>query len=128
MTDDPSKLPAAERLFQLDAWVQKNRSWIMSEENPPLKAIRQKAESVLRFKCSPSNIKACMQRHEIPVRRSKAEAELIQLREANSQLLDLIIKIAAYTNLPLPIAQELHEQYDLNSDIVDALKLNRRVG
>lgn len=115
----------AKRLFAIDAFISSNRGWVMSSENPTLQEIRKRAETQLGYKCSTNNIRDCMERQKIPVRRSAAEAELIQLRESNEKLRQVILRIAAYTNLPVPIAAELRESYNLNAEIVDALRLNR---
>ena len=127
MSTATKKLPSpAKRLFAIDAFVATNRTWIMSEENPSLTAIRRRAEVSLGHKCSTTTIRDCMERQKIPIRRSAAEAELIQLKEQNERLRQVILRIAAYTNLPAAIASELRDSYDLNVEIVDALRLNRK--
>jgi hypothetical protein len=115
------------QVFDLKDWVLTQRAWIMSEENPTLKMIRQRAEASLAFKCTESNIKECLIQCKIPVKRSKAEAKLIRLQEENERMKQLVLKIASYTNLPAAIAREVANDFDLNAEIADALKVNRKI-
>ena len=64
----------AKHLWALEEFVEQSKAWILTA-NPRLSDIRSRAETELGFKCPDGPIRDCMTRHEIPVRRSKEEAE-----------------------------------------------------
>ncbi len=115
----------ASHVLTLQEWVAENQRWIRSEENPSLKEVRIKAESDLGFKCAEGNLKDVFQYLEIPVRRSKSDAKLIELEHRCDQYRSILLKIAAFVNMPDDIARELREEFDIDRGLLDALRLNR---
>lgn len=92
------------------------------QSNPTLGEIRKRAEEELKFKCPEGPIRACMNRNEIPVRRSKAEAERQMLNNQIEELTELVLDLVAHGNLPPEMLQRFKERgRNLNDRVVQAL-------
>ena len=84
----------AKHLWALEEFVEQSKAWILTA-NPRLSDIRSRAETELGFKCPDGPIRDCMTRHEIPVRRSKEEAEKQMMRERIESLEGLVLDMFA---------------------------------
>ena len=115
----------AANVLELQDWVVTQKGWIRSEENPTLKHIRGKAESELSYKCPESNIREVMDYLDIPIRRSKADAKLVELESRCDQYRRVLLTIAAFVNLPEEIAVEVREQFNIDEELLGALRLNK---
>jgi len=116
----------AKNVLELQDWVVSQKGWIRSEENPALKEIRTKAEDDLGYKCPEGNIREIMEYLEIPVRRSKSDAKVIELEDRCDQYRKILLKIAAFVNLPEEIAVEVRGQFNIDNELLDALRLNKQ--
>lgn len=111
----------ATEVFALDQWVSDHKSWIM-QSNPTLKDIRNRAQTELGFKCPEGPIRDCMNRQEIPVRRSKAEAEKQIMQEQIEELTELVLDLVAHGNLPPQLLLKFRERSrTLNARVTHAL-------
>jgi len=111
-------------VFKLDEWVSRNKTWIMTGQ-PTLSEIRGKAQNELDFKCPTEPIKSCMERNEIPVRRSKHEAEKLLLELQVRELTDLVEDLVAHSNLPPDVLSKLRDRgTNLSTRAFDALSRN----
>lgn len=115
----------ASTVLILQDWVSENKSWIRSEENPSLKEIRVRAELDLGTKCPEQNIRQVMQYLEIPVRRSAADSKLHELEERCDQYRSVLLRIAAFVNLPDEIARQVREEFNIDEELLGALRLKR---
>ena len=112
----------ANELFALFDWVENNRPWIMKDQ-PSLGDIRSKVEAELHCKCPESNIRASMERAEIPVRRSKKDSEVMLLKQQKSELEELVIELWNQANLPTEIAEKFrHRISGLTGRVLDVMK------
>lgn len=115
----------ASNVLELHDWVVANKSWVRSEDNPTMKQIRSKAEDDLGYKCPEGNIRGVMGYLEIPIRRSKSDAKLIELEDRCDQYRSILLKIAAFVNLPDEIAVEVRDQFNIDQELLGALRLNK---
>jgi len=115
----------ASNVLELQDWVVTQKGWIRSEENPTLKQIRRKAESDLCYKCPETNIREVMEYLDIPIRRSKADAKVVELESRCDQYRRVLLKIAAFVNLPDEIAVEVRDQFNIDEELLGALRLNK---
>jgi hypothetical protein len=115
----------APDVLELQDWVITQKGWIRSEENPTLKQIRAKAEFELRYKCPENNIRGVMEYLDIPIRRSKADAKVVELEARCDQYRRVLLTIAAFVNLPDEIAVEVREQFNIDEELLGALRLNK---
>ena len=115
----------ASHVLTLQEWVSENRSWIRSESNPSLKEVRARAEADLGFKCAEGNLRDVFQYLEIPVRRSKSDAKIVELEHRCDQYRAILLKIAAFVNMPDDIARELRDEFNIEHELLEALRLNR---
>jgi len=90
-----------------------------------MKAIRTKAELTLGYKCPEGNIREVMEYLDIPIRRSKADAKVVELEDRCDQYRSILLKIAAFVNLPEEIAVEVRDQFNIDGELLDALRLNK---
>jgi len=103
----------AKHLWALEEFVEQSKGWILTA-NPRLADIRSRAETELGFKCPDGPIRDCMTRHEIPVRRSKDEAEKQMMRERIESLEGLVLDMFAHANLPARVMASLGERHRKN--------------
>ena len=109
-------------VFALDAWIADHKSWIM-QSNPTIKDIRARAEAELQFKCASGPIRDCMNRNEIPIRRSKAEAEKQMMIEQIDELTELVLDLVAHGNLPQDLLMKFRTRSrNLNKRVMTALQ------
>lgn len=115
-------------LFQLNDWVVSNRTWIMGDQHPTNTAIREKAEAELKIKCPAEPLKACMERNEIPVRRSRHETEVLLLKQEKQELEDLVIELWNQANLPPDLAASFRHRIEkLGGRVLDVMKRQQPV-
>ena len=103
----------AKRLWALEEFIEHSKSWILTD-NPRLSDIRSRAETELGFKCAPDPIKDCMNRHGIPVRRSKMEAQKQAMMDRIVSLESLVLDMFAHGNLPPKVMASLGERHRKN--------------
>lgn len=115
----------ASTVLILQDWISEHKSWIRSEENPTLKEIRVRVELDLGTKCPEGNIRQVMQYLEIPVRRSAADSKLRELEERCDQYRSVLLRIAAFVNLPDEIARQVREEFNIDEELLSALRLKR---
>ena len=115
----------ASQVLILQEWVSANRGWIRSEENPSMKVVRLRAEDDLGFKCAEGNLKDVFAYLEIPIRRSKSDAKIIELEYRCDQYRAILLKIAAFVNMPEDIAKELRDEFNIEQELLEALRINR---
>jgi len=115
----------AEKVLLLNDWVTAHRSWIRGEDNPTMSQIRVRAETDLGTKCPEGQIRDVMAYLDIPIRRSKSDAKLVELEDRCEQYRAILLKIAAFVNMPDDIAKELREEFRIDSEILEALRLSR---
>ena len=115
----------ASTVLVLQDWITEHKSWIRSEDNPTLKEIRIRAELDMGTKCPEGNIRQVMQYLEIPVRRSAADSKLHELEERCDQYRSVLLRIAAFVNLPDEIAKQVREEFNIDEELLGALRLKR---
>ena len=108
-------------VFALDEFMKSRKHWIM-QQNPTVREIRSQAETELGFKCPSDPITSCMKRHEIPVRRNKAEAERMLMQGQIEELTELIVDLVAHGSLPPQMLLKFRERgRNLNGRVMNAL-------
>ena len=92
------------------------------QEQPAIKDIRIKAQTMLGFKCPEGPIKDCLRRNEIPIRRSKAEAERQLLIDRIDELEELCLDLLAHGQLPPSLIRKFKDRsQSLTGRVMEAL-------
>ena len=115
-------------LLRLTDWVEANRGWIQSEENPQFSAIRERAENELGYKCPESNLRAVFDYIGLPTRRTKSEAKIRELEQRIHEYRQQLVTVCALTMgmLPDSVQKTLRDRFDIQQEMLSALSVHPR--
>ena len=119
----------AANVLRLKDWVDDNRSWIQSEENPSLGDIRGRAEAELGCTCAKANITDTFEYLGLPTRRTKADAKIRAKDQRIDEYRNMLIRVVSVSMeyLPESLRKELRDEFNIQQEVLNAMSSHPRI-